>query len=44
MVHLIADEAALTVVVDDPTDATIRSIVREVRDLLTGSQAWIRAA
>jgi hypothetical protein len=44
MVHLIADEAALTVVVDDPTDPTIRSIVREVRDLLTGSQAWVRAA
>jgi hypothetical protein len=44
MVHLIADEAALTVVVDDPTDPTIRSIVREVRDLLTSSQAWVRAA
>jgi hypothetical protein len=44
MVHLIADEVALTVVVDDPTDATIQSIVREVSDLLTGSQAWVRAA
>jgi hypothetical protein len=30
--------------VDDPTDATIQSIVREVSDLLTGSQAWVRAA
>lgn len=44
MVHLIADDSALTVVVDDPSDATMESIVNEVRDLLTGSQSWVRAA
>jgi hypothetical protein len=44
MVHLIADDCGLTIVVDDRTNPTMLSIIREIRDLLTGSQSWVRAA
>lgn len=44
MVHLIADDRGLTIVVDDRSDPTMASIVREIRDLLTGSQSLVRAA
>jgi hypothetical protein len=44
MVHLIAEDQGITIVVDDRADPTMASIVREIRDLLTGSQSFVRAA
>jgi hypothetical protein len=44
MIHLIADDAALTLVVDDPDDATMASIVDEARDMLAPSNFWAMAA
>jgi hypothetical protein len=40
MIHLLADETTLTLVVDDPGDPTMASVIEESRDALAPRNLW----